>query len=408
MYLLRVIIPMIQYHPDHPSGSARLAFDEAVFLARAGHEVWVVTQDTSGSKPEYCFQDGLHVLRYPTPHFGQFDPRRIWAHQKRTKDLLARYIGSQVDLVHGHSLLHYDGALALYSGRVRSCFSVHSPVRLEMAATGRGAPLLRRLGLLMAAHLTHKIEGRCLKRSDCITAFSEYTRTMLGRLHGAGIQRRTQVIPGWVDLNRFRVIQDREAAKYQLGWPRDVPILFTLRRLVPRMGLDRLLYALREVKSAGREFYLVIGGEGPLRAQLETLAEDLGLKGYVHFAGLVREDILPVMYAAADAFVLPTAELECFGLIALEALACGRPVLATPVGAIPEVVGRFEKRWLAEDTSVHAIAQLLSDFLRGALPIYEPLKLREIVARSYSLESILPQFIATALGVHNVDLCDRE
>lgn len=401
---MRAVIPMIQYYPDHPSGSARLAFDEAVFLAKAGHEVWVVTQDTSGSKPEYRFQDGLHVLRYPAPRFRQFDPRRIWAHQKRTKDLLARYVGPQVDLFHGHSLLHYDGALSLYAGKVRTCYSVHSPVRLEMAATGRGAPVPRRLGLLLTAHLTHEIEGRCLERSDCITAFSEYTKAMLGRLHGDGVRSRIQVIPGWVDLDRFRIIQDCEAAKSQLGWPRGVPVFFTLRRLAPRMGLDRLLYALREVKASGWEFYLVMGGRGPLRAQLETLAEDLGLKGHVHFTGLVPDDTLPIMYAAADAFVLPTVELECFGLIALESLACGRPVLATPVGAIPEVVGRFEKRWLAEENSVHATSQLLIDFLRGALPSHEPMELREIASRYYSREHVLGQLVAVALGGGNMDL----
>lgn len=395
---------MIQYYPDHPSGAARLAFDEAVFLTNAGHEVWVVTQDTSGSKPEYCFQNGLHVLRYPTPHFGQFDPRRIWAHQNRTKDLLTRYVGSQVDLVHGHSLLHYEGALSLYGGRVRTCYSVHSPVRLEMEATGRGAPLSRRLGLSMAARLTHRIERRCLECSDCITAFSDYTRTLLGQLHGTSLQRKIQVIPGWVDLERFRIISDRDAAKSQLGWPTNIPVLFTLRRLVPRMGLDRLLYALKDVKSAGHEFYMVIGGRGPLRAQLETLVKELELKECVHFAGFVPDDISPLMYASADAFVLPTAELECFGLIALEALACGRPVLATPVGAIPEVVGRFEERWLAENASMHAISQLLIDFLRGVLPSHDPAALREIVAKHYSRKYVLGPLVATALGTQGVNL----
>jgi len=170
------------------------------------------------------------------------------------------------------------------------------------------------------------------------------------------------------------------------------------------MGLDRLLYALREVKSTGQEFCLVIGGTGPLRTQLETLTEDLGLKRYVHFTGFVPDDILPLMYGAADAFVLPTAELECFGLIALEALACGRPVLATPVGAIPEVVGRFEERWLAENTSVHAISQLLIDFLRGVLPSHDPAALREIVAKHYSREYVLEQLVATALGTRDVNL----
>jgi glycosyltransferase involved in cell wall biosynthesis len=108
------------------------------------------------------------------------------------------------------------------------------------------------------------------------------------------------------------------------------------------------------------------------------------------------------MYAAADAFVLPTAELECFGLIVLEALACGRPVLATPVGAIPEVMGRFERGWLAQDNSADAVAQLLRDFLAGALPSHDPAALREIVAQHYSRQQALECLVAVVLG-RNLD-----
>jgi glycosyltransferase involved in cell wall biosynthesis len=118
----------------------------------------------------------------------------------------------------------------------------------------------------------------------------------------------------------------------------------------------------------------------------------------VHFLGRVPENILPQMYAAADVFVIPTAELECFGLIALEALACGRPVLATPVGAIPEVVGRIEPRWLAQNQSVEAISRLIIGFLGGELPSHDPERLRQIVAQTYSTENALRQLVAVATG----------
>jgi glycosyltransferase involved in cell wall biosynthesis len=163
------------------------------------------------------------------------------------------------------------------------------------------------------------------------------------------------------------------------------------------MGLDRLLYAAQKVKSAGWIFNLIIGGDGPLRKRLEILVGELGLKGRVSFAGRVPEAQLPLMYGAADAFVLPTAELECFGLIVLEALACGRPVLATPVGAIPEVLGQFEKDWLAHDASVEAIAQSLINFLRGALPDHHPVILRTKVAENYMREQVLGRLVAAIM-----------
>jgi glycosyltransferase involved in cell wall biosynthesis len=401
---LHIVILMLHYYADLPSGSTRLAFDEAVFLSQLGHHVWVVAQDLSRSRPEQSFQDGLSVLRYPSPRSASFDPRRMRIHQQRTMELLARRVGSQVDLIHGHSLLHYDGALRLYGRSARMCYSVHSPALLEMRAAAAGVDPITRLRLLLAAHVVHRIEHRCLHRSDCITADSNYTRDLLGRLHGTTIQRKTRTFPGWVDLERFRIVPDRQAAKSGLGWPTDIPVFFTLRRLVPRMGLDQLIRALYEVKRTGYRFHLVVGGSGPLHAQLERLVVELGLEKRIHLIGFVPDAELPTMYAAADAFVLPTAELECFGLITLEALACGRPVLATPTGAIPEVLGRFERGWLAQDSSEAAIAQLLMDFLGGKLPSREPTELREIVSRHYSRQRALEQLTAAVLDIPSAHL----
>jgi glycosyltransferase involved in cell wall biosynthesis len=104
------------------------------------------------------------------------------------------------------------------------------------------------------------------------------------------------------------------------------------------------------------------------------------------------------MYGACDAFVLPTAELECFGLIALEALACGRPVLATPVAAIPEVVSNFEKAWLASSAEEGAIADLLHAYLSGRLPVHSPAALRSRTQELYAQNIRLRQFATAVLG----------
>jgi glycosyltransferase involved in cell wall biosynthesis len=128
------------------------------------------------------------------------------------------------------------------------------------------------------------------------------------------------------------------------------------------------------------------------------MVRDLGLERAVQFVGYVPEEVLPRMYAAADAFVLPTTELECFGLIAVEALACGRPVLATPVGAIPEILAEVEPHWLAVDESTEAIAQLLIAFLERKLPHHDPAHLRAAVARRYSKREVLNRLIHTTIG----------
>ncbi|MEI6502229.1 MAG: glycosyltransferase, partial [Armatimonadota bacterium] len=86
-----------------------------------------------------------------------------------------------------------------------------------------------------------------------------------------------------------------------------------------------------------------------------------------------------------------------FGLIALESLACGVPVLATPAGAIPEVMNNFEPRWLAEAASAEAIASLLAAFLKGDLPSHRPEELRTRAQTLYDQERVLPRLLAATV-----------
>ena len=88
----------------------------------------------------------------------------------------------------------------------------------------------------------------------------------------------------------------------------------------------------------------------------------------IFLLGKISEHELPLTYAAADCFVLPTRALECFGLIVLEAFACNTPVIATPVGAIPELMGKYANQgWLCADISAPAIAERMKAFLKGEL-----------------------------------------
>jgi glycosyltransferase involved in cell wall biosynthesis len=200
-------------------------------------------------------------------------------------------------------------------------------------------------------------------------------------------------MPAWVDTERFVPVNDRKQVKVQLGWRTDVPVFFTLRRLVSRMGLDRLLTACHLLLNDGFRFQMVIGGQGPLRSELEEQARVLGLGECVTFLGRVEDQVLPHAYAACDAFVLPTAELECFGIIALEALSAGRPVLATPVGAIPEIVRSIDASWLAKSAEAPDIANLLRQFLDGKLEEHSPSALHDQICRDYNQQKILRRFI---------------
>jgi glycosyltransferase involved in cell wall biosynthesis len=123
------------------------------------------------------------------------------------------------------------------------------------------------------------------------------------------------------------------------------------------MGLGELIHAFGMAAARRPGLRLVIAGEGPLRGQLEGLARCAG--GRVDFAGLVPPDELPRYLQGADLFVLPSLTLEAFGLVTLEALACGTPVLATDRCASPEILAPLDERLLIPGTDAQAIAEAI-------------------------------------------------
>src|ERR1039457_6442416 len=145
MRRLRIVLPLLCVHQDAPGGSTRIAWDEALQLARAGHDVWVAAPDVVGGMPEREERNGVHVLRYPLPDHGPLDPRRASAHQKATESLLRAHLTGPIDVLHGHALMQYAGALAAASPRTRLVYTVHSPVALEALASAPEARGLARL-----------------------------------------------------------------------------------------------------------------------------------------------------------------------------------------------------------------------------------------------------------------------
>jgi len=387
----RILLTAFEHDMDTPSGAARIAFDVGQYLANQGHDVWIVARATSPDALEHEYIHNLHLLRYRIPKFHPLDPRRAWVHRAATKAILRRWVPGQVHLVHGHAPLSYLAACEFYGDQATNCYTAHSPLAREMDLTWPKTGLINRLRRSVGLRWLDRIERDCLEKSDRVTVLSSYTNKLLQEIQGADLTSGIAVIPGWVDLDRFRIIEDRQVAKRSLGWPESVPVFFTLRRLVNRMGLDILLRACKTIRESGLEFQVMIGGGGPLRDSLEELSRELGLQQHVRFLGRVDSAVVPLMYGACDAFVLPTSQLECFGLIAIEALACGRPVLATRVGAIPEMLEKVESRWMAKSANDRDLAALLASFLGGDLPMHTARELRSFVKTHYDCQVVLPR-----------------
>ena len=397
---MHILVASLSYDPAKGGGAVRLAYDLATGLVRRGHRVTAVCEDRHGRNVQKEIIEGVTVLRYRLPPSRGLAIRRHAQHIQAARQMLNEYLSDPPDIVHGHGLFQYIAALRQFKGRARFCFTIHSPFVDELRITWGGQGLKGWLKTWFGLATIRRLEQECLSGSDAITAESEFTRGLIGQQYGATMAGCIRVVPGWVDMHRFVPLAagQIEATRRAMGWPCKRPVLFVLRRLEARMGLDNLLQALVLVKQKGFRPYTVIGGSGSWRKRLEKMRDELGLQDDVAFMGFVPADRLPLAYAACDASVIPTAQLECFGIIALEALACGKPTLVTPVGALPEVMRNFEPRWIALDNSPKAIAVLVCAYLEGNIPSHTTEELRGIIMQRYTVERAMAEYEQILLG----------
>jgi phosphatidylinositol alpha-1,6-mannosyltransferase len=240
--------------------------------------------------------------------------------------------------------------------------------------------------------------------ADLVIANSEYTRKLVSE---SAPRANAIAIPLSVDHQRFSP-GDREKAKRQFGVTNKV-VLSTVSRLHAYKGHEVVLRALAACSEHDRRnMVYLIAGKGPYQGELERQATELGLTEQVRFLGFVSEDNLPDLYRASDLFVLCSREVierqevEGFGLVFLEAQACGTPVIGTRSGGIPDAVKEGEGGWLIapdDSATLTSILSSLSTDPESFRKMGEEARLR--VERECTWEHYMRRF-TTALGAKGI------
>ncbi|MCK4511552.1 glycosyltransferase family 4 protein [bacterium] len=352
------------FYPDSFGGVERVAYETMRRLAARGHDVHLVGQRTKPGTPDVEDLFGLTVHRY-----GRADSRRHFG--GRTRDALHRsgrvmsrlLDSTSFDIVMPHHYFPYYAYLRL--PRVKATpelMTFHASFWQELKLEGAERSIGKPLESLLFGRLAKRTETSCLKRADRVVVLSDFSREQLVSYYPFAREKVIK-IAGGVDLEKFHPAPDRAAVRRSLGLRPEGPILFTARRLVPRMGVENLLMALAGVRSSFPEVLLVIAGRGRMEEELRRLvaAEELG--DNVKFVGFVDDSDLVGYYQAADLFVLPSLAFEGFGMVTLEALACGTPVVGTPIGATPEILERLAPQLLLAGTEPHAIRRGITAML---------------------------------------------
>jgi glycosyltransferase involved in cell wall biosynthesis len=348
-------------------GVSRVIESWARMLVGAGHEVTVVSQaDPRARKLEV---PGVNTLLHdPAGATGRRN--RLFAEAETVAGLLSGlHERGEVDVI-----LPHNSVLAVYIRRrlpdVPLLQTIHSPAVDEhylnnwKYARGLGSRLKYPLTRTMLRHF----DRLALQSVTAVHTLSEYTWSLL-RARYPRVCRDVfwTKIPGTFDHEQFVPPVDRARVRSELGIGADETILWTVRRLVPRNGVDRILGCAKALRPQLSKTRFLIGGTGELLEELKQRVRSDGLDDLVEMLGFVSDERLVKYYQAADVFLLPTRDLECFGLPVIEAMACGCPPLVMPDGGPAEVCREFPARIASANTD-EAFTELVRRFLAGEMP----------------------------------------
>jgi len=262
------------------------------------------------------------------------------------------------DLIHAHYWL--SGVAAL---RLKTRWSV--PVMQMFHTLGRLKNRVARTAAEQEPAIRLAEETRIVGECDRIVAANVVERAELLRDYGASASR-IATIPCGVDTDLFTP-GDRAEARRRLGLD-DRPVLLWVGRMAPIKGLDTLLDTVARLREGGQDMrLLVVGGDAdePTSGHETSLRHRiarLGLVDSVRFVGPQPQSVLPLYYAAADLTVLPSY-YESFGMVALEAMACGSPVIASRVGGLITTIRDGVTGFLVPDGDVGALAERIESLV---------------------------------------------
>ena len=369
----KLLLVGLGWFPTTPGGMDRYGYELMQQLAATGDKI-----DLCGvGLPSISPHQSIALTNLAAPQTPL--PQRLW--QVRHHFRQHRSQLSHLDAINLHFSLYGLPILPDLPPGVPVTFSFHGPWALESQQEGEQP---------WSVAFKRWIEQRVYRRCDRFIVLSRAFGDILHREYQIPWEQ-IHIIPGGVDIDRFQANLTRQQARESLGFPQDRPILFVPRRLVKRMGIDILLQALVSVKAKVPNVWLAIAGRGGLRPVLEQQAIGLGLQEQVKFLGYVPDEQLPVAYQAADLTVVPSQSLEGFGLILLESLACGTPVLSTPVGGMPEVLRPFEPALVTDTLDSDALAARIVELLTGAIPLPDRSACREYAVGNYDWKTIAPK-----------------
>jgi len=330
-----------------PGGIATFLSELCKGLTKRGNDVSVLVKQMSGFAG-FDRKQPFAVIRYAVP--GRLSSVRIGYH------LLKRIMKKKPDIIFlGHVFSTRGLAVLLINWLLRIPYII----------------------LIHGGHLPHAHVGKInqlavfslLRHANLLLANSKFTRTLLVE---RGIpEKKIEILYPGVDINYFSPAKGKEDIETtkEAYCNFDTPLIVNAARLVPKKNHIRIIKTISSIVKKGRQVKCVIAGDGSERGKLEKLTEFLGISNEVVLAGnLGRKNVLN-LFRSADVVALPSTLIredghhESFGIVAMEAAACGKPVIVGSLGGQPETVIHGETGFVINGDDVHAIEEAIETLI---------------------------------------------
>jgi glycosyltransferase involved in cell wall biosynthesis len=364
----------------HVGGIERVVYEQCKRLMQKQFELMVVTHRNYTDK-NYVF-DGIRVRCYDSVNIGfrlgipyaipQITSYKTFLESVRSSDLIH---------VHGHPYLS-----SLLAAKLAKKYSKPLVLTQHNTFIEYESSFWDHVEWLN----DYAIGRQVLKEADKIVVVSNATGNYVLSL-GADPEK-IRVLHNGVDVNRFRPLTGvKDEMRKKLGISKDSSVVLTVRRLVYKNGIDTLIESAKKaIKKNPRLVFLVVG-KGPDFEKIKEEIEQLGIEKNFRLTGFISDGSLPFYYNAADFFVLPSKSGEGLPLVALEAMACGVPVIATNVGGTSEVI-KEDYGKLVPPNSPNSLAEAILEFSHRELSALKK-DLRAMIEQKYSWDKNVEKLV---------------
>ncbi|MCP4608621.1 MAG: glycosyltransferase family 4 protein [Planctomycetes bacterium] len=356
---MKIAIIVFNFPPKWIAGTELATQNIAAHLAKRGHEVHVLTTLDMGTSRENMEQ-GFYVHRIkrhrvPVIRYGLF----VLGILRVLKEI-------NPDIIHCQQLKM--GIPGLLANRI---------FRKPFIVWGQGSDIY------LASRLVKPILRRVLVNANAVIALTEDMKGEMQKI----CAREVLVVPNGIDLENFQDLS-RERMRTKLTIEGRERIIVFVGNLRPVKGVEYLIRAMAIVNAKEQHIKLLLVGDGEERRDLENLVKQMDIGEVVTFVGKVPNEEVSKYLIASDVFVLPSLS-ESFGIVNLEAMACGLPIVASGVGGLPDIIKSGENGFLVEPRNPEQIAEKILLLLGDDVLRKKISKVNREHSKSYSWETVV-------------------